>query len=132
MITFLFRLVDPNFKMQSKMMDEVPLVFKGLGYPFGISKTALSAVGSPHTWPALLASLSWLIELLDYDQEASEAKDEEYREHGSAAEEMFFEYLRSAYESFLSGDDEVYNALEQVRKSQRSGKTTATQLNSSE
>lgn len=112
-VTFLFRLVDPNFKMQSKMVDEVPIVFKGLGYPFGISKTALSAVGSPHTWPALLASLSWLIELLDYDQEASEAKDEEYREHGSAAEEMFFEYLRSAYDSFLSGDDDAYTALEQ-------------------
>ena len=33
-------------------------------YPFSISKTALVAVGSPHTWPSLLASLIWLVDLL--------------------------------------------------------------------
>lgn len=39
--------------------DEVPLVFKRLRYPFQISKSALQAVGSPHTWPGLLAALAW-------------------------------------------------------------------------
>jgi SMC interacting uncharacterized protein involved in chromosome segregation len=44
----------------------VPAFFKKLKYPFQISKTALVAVGSPHTWPTLLGALVWLAELLAY------------------------------------------------------------------
>ena len=114
-VKFLFRIVDPNYECTKKMVDEVPLVFKGLGYPFGISKTGLSAVGSPHTWPALLSSLTWLIELLEYDMQAQAAKSQELEkgEGAAEAEHNFYEYLRSAYESFMSGDDKMYQQLEQ-------------------
>ena len=81
-VTFLWRGIDPNLKFtttdtrqQSKeFQKKIPFLFKQFGYPFNISKTALSAVGSPHTWPALLASLTWLIELLNYD---FDCKDDE-------------------------------------------------------
>lgn len=63
-VSFLFRQVDPHFKFSGPVENEIPIIFKGLRYPFGISKTGLTAVGSPHTWPALLGSLTWLIELL--------------------------------------------------------------------
>ena len=72
--SFLFRQIDSNFKFQKSMINEVPLMFKGLHYPFSISKTALSAAGSPHTWPYLLACLTWLIELLSYDEESEKSK----------------------------------------------------------
>ena len=48
-----------------KFEDDVANMFKTLGYPFNISKTALVAAGSPHTWPSLLLAITWLIELLD-------------------------------------------------------------------
>ena len=48
-----------------KFEDDVAMMFKTLGYPFNISKTALVAAGSPHTWPSLLLAITWLIELLD-------------------------------------------------------------------
>lgn len=42
-------------------------------YPFTLSKTSLTAVGSPTTYPAILAALGWLVELLIYDAAACEA-----------------------------------------------------------
>ena len=62
--------VDPHAKNVGKMEDEVPALFKRLRYPFAISKSALFAVGSPHTWPGLLAALAWLVELLCYEEKA--------------------------------------------------------------
>ena len=73
---FLFRQADENFKFGSKTEDDVPTVFKQLRYPFQISKSALYAVGSPHTWPSLLTALTWLVQIFIYEEEAgrNEAK----------------------------------------------------------
>ena len=62
--------VDPYMKIVGKMEDEVPAFFKRMRYPFAISKSALFAVGSPHTWPGLLAALVWLTDLLYYTEKA--------------------------------------------------------------
>ena len=74
-------------------------------YPFTISKTALTAVGSPHTWPALLACLTWFIELLEYDELITSEGDSD-----EAA--FFFGYLQQAYGTFLSGDDDACAELD--------------------
>ena len=107
---FLFRLLDGSYSMVSRMEEEVPLVFKALRYPFGISKTGLTAVGSPHTWPALLASIAWLLELLEYDQRVRES--EEDGEGAGGDERFFFNYLQSSYAAFLSGDDDAFESLD--------------------
>ena len=64
--------VDPhlNAKLLGKVEDDIPALYKRLRYPFQISKSALFAVGSPHTWPGLLAALAWLAELLSYHEKA--------------------------------------------------------------
>ena len=69
---FLLRQVDPHIKAFGKIEDDVPTLFKQLRYPFQISKSALFAVGSPHTWPGLLAALAWLVELLNYSEKAEQ------------------------------------------------------------
>lgn len=71
---FLFRQADENFKFGSKTEDDVPTVFKQLRYPFQISKSALYAVGSPHTWPSLLTALSWLVQMYIYEEEAGRSE----------------------------------------------------------
>lgn len=68
--------MDPNVRFAAKPEEDVPGLFKRLGYPFQISKSALSAVGSPHTWPGLLAALTWLVELLTYDATAEESRNQ--------------------------------------------------------
>lgn len=66
--------VDPNVKFAAKWEDEVAVLFKRLGYQFPISKSALQAVGSPHTWPGLLAALAWVVELLNYEERAEASR----------------------------------------------------------
>ena len=77
MVEFLYRLIDPNYETGDKKPEEaIPAIFKSLAYPFAISKTALYAVGSPHTWPALLGALTWLVELITYQEQIEEAEAE--------------------------------------------------------
>lgn len=64
MVRFLFKQVDATFEFSAKFEEDVVLQFRNLRYPFPISKTSLAAVGTPHTWPTLLLSIMWLIELL--------------------------------------------------------------------
>lgn len=47
-----------------------------------VSKSALFAVGAPHTWPGLLAALSWLTEMLNYEEKASIARADTFDEGG--------------------------------------------------
>jgi kinetochore protein NDC80 len=65
---FLFKQYDPNYKFTGKFEDEMITMFKYLGYPFNICKSNISAVGSPHAWPTLLACIMWLVELLNYNE----------------------------------------------------------------
>ena len=64
--------MDPNLnpKALGKLEDDVPALYKRLRYPFQLSKSVLFAVGSPHTWPGVLAALAWLTELLLYQEKA--------------------------------------------------------------
>lgn len=101
---WLFQRFDPSLKAFGKVEDEVPLFFKRLNYPFQLSKSALFAVGSPHSWPSVLAALSWLVELLNYDDRAEDAAAAQFDEQ-QRSERQFFAYASTAYRYFLAGDD---------------------------
>ena len=132
-VTFMLRQVDPLFQEHStggsskdgntimmKLEDEVAMNFKALGYPFTISKTALVAAGSPHTWPTLLAALAWLMELLEILQEDTndEVDIQEAKPFATLDElemttdKVFFTYMGKAYTAFLQGDEEMQVQLE--------------------
>ncbi|SPR01350.1 unnamed protein product (mitochondrion) [Plasmodiophora brassicae] len=104
-LTFLARHIDPNFNFDpsnQSWVEDFPIFFETIGYPFKISKRSLLSVGSPHTWPSLLAALVWLIDLLGY-MEKVEGREQESRE--AAGEKMFYCYLTTAYVKFLDGAD---------------------------
>ena len=63
---FLYSQIDPTYEFGKKFEDEVPALLKGIRYPYAgdISKSSLLAVGSIHAWPALLAMLNWIVELI--------------------------------------------------------------------
>lgn len=120
-VTFMLRKVDPSFQDGTlKMEDEVAMNFKAMGYPFGVSKTALVAAGSPHTWPTLLAALTWLatrIQCMDA-LTAAQQQDENQTGHFDSLEELetetdryFFKYLSASYSAFLKGDEKLRDEL---------------------
>lgn len=89
------------------MEDDVPFIFRAYGYPFQINKSALYAAGSPHSWPALLAALAWLVQLLNY-------KDTIQHPEGASwfGMDPGFEFVEQSYQCFLRGDDAAVEALE--------------------
>ncbi|KAI0559772.1 kinetochore protein NDC8 [Gracilaria domingensis] len=114
---FLVRRLDPTYNFIKRFEDEIPALLRGLGYPFSISKSALSAVGSPHTWPTLLGVLTWLVNMLKYSeayiaaQASGSTMDPQARR-----EKMFSENTELAYDQFLKGADtfpELDEELEQ-------------------
>jgi kinetochore protein NDC80 len=78
----------------------------------------MQAVGTMHTWPTLLASITWIVELLTYDEEVQSAQAGQdpalaAADDERAEEKLLFEYLGTAYKAFLDGDDDRYAELEQ-------------------
>jgi kinetochore protein NDC80 len=118
-VAFLARKVDPGAPplTLAHFVEEVPALFRRLRYPFPLQKSALLAVGSPGTWPAVVAALAWLVELLRYDEAAqTAAAPVSLRDvpGGGGAEESraFFELCTASYTHFLAGDDERVDELD--------------------
>lgn len=119
-VTFMLRLVDPSFQQDGSMKieDEIAMSFKAMGYPFPVSKTALVAAGSPHTWPSLLAALTWLMDTIQCQKFCALDADDDPG-HFDSLEELedktdkaFFNYLSEAYTAFLRGDEQLTEQLE--------------------
>lgn len=117
-MTFLVRRIDPNFEFGPNFEEDVKTYLRLFGYPFGISKAALTAVGSPHTWPSLLAALVWLVEFLVYDEEkrkcenAAPSQLDALIDGMDGEEKVFYKFTSEAYLAFLGGDDN-YAMLDQ-------------------
>lgn len=129
-VAFLAARVDPGAPaLSGRVEEEVPALFKRLRYPFAVPRSALQAVGSPHTWPALLAALAWLVELLQYDEQAGRGGGGggAFREAGApagqeASELPFFDSVADSYAAFLSGDDAAAEALDCRLEAQQQGR----------
>lgn len=123
--TFMLRKLDPSFQDSSsvKFEDEVAMNFKAMGYPYPISKTALVAAGSPHTWPALLAALTWLMEHLkcqEAEQNDGVVENQDDTKTFETMEELerktdkaFFRFLSDNYAAFLDGNQSLTEQLEE-------------------
>lgn len=132
-MTFLIRRIDPTFNTSSnvnarsdepplKFEEEVSLAYKTLGYPFPISKTGIVAVGAPHTWPALVAAIDWLVDMLGLiegesardwmDDPSTEEELYTLESNENRATRQFDAYLRESMPAFLTGREERCMELE--------------------
>jgi kinetochore protein NDC80 len=115
---FIIKYLDPSLlKNFAKIEEEIPQLYKRLRYPFTISKSNLTAVGSPHTWPSILAALSWVVELIEYCECAEKFRMEDADER-AAMDADFFEYVSESYQCFMSGDDERCDKIDAEKGSQ--------------
>ncbi|KAB7496106.1 Kinetochore protein NDC80-like protein [Armadillidium nasatum] len=65
---FIYQHINPKFTMSQRFEDEIPKILKALKvlkYPVQMPKSSFLNVGSPHTWPSVLAMLGWLIDLIN-------------------------------------------------------------------
>ncbi|XP_033106578.1 kinetochore protein NDC80 homolog [Anneissia japonica] len=117
---FVYAFLEPKFVMPAKHEEELPKIMKTLGYPFNISKSSLYTIGSPHTWPHLLAALHWLMELVKCGMSmrpeamlygcGDDIADEF---DGKTEAQVLYEFVESTYDAFLGGAD-TYEVEEQA------------------
>ena len=91
--------------------DDLIQALRVLGCPYKITRSALKAPGTPHSWPPLLSVLHWLTIFAQYcDAEASSA--------AQAPSNDLMIYTAQGYCHFLAGDDEAVEALDKEYQSQ--------------
>jgi len=116
-VSFLAQRIDTSFIITKGNEDDIPNLFKSLKYPFQISKKGLASVAAPHTWPCLLGSLVWLVELLTYMESNDSVCGSDFQNSENEAERLFFDFTVRAYGDFLEGEDDfspLQSELEQI------------------
>jgi kinetochore protein NDC80 len=110
MFQFLYHAIDPAYRFQKNIDQEVPPLLKQLRYPYerNISKSQLAAVGG-NNWFTFLGLLHWMMQVAKmmehysvgtYDEACIEAG------HDVSADRITFQFLSDAYRTWLSVDDD--------------------------
>ncbi|XP_053853155.1 kinetochore protein NDC80 homolog [Vidua macroura] len=112
--TFIYKFLCPSYELpDSKFEEEIPKVFKDLGYPFALSKSSMYTVGAPHTWPQIVAALVWLIDcvkLYNAIRENAPSFDDRQSwggetDDGIVHNKLFMDYCVKCYDLFMKGRD---------------------------
>lgn len=107
---FLYHCIDPAYRFQKTMDQEIPPLLKQLRYPFekNISKSQLGAVGGTN-WSTFLGLLHWMMQLTKMTESyAAGHYDDACAEAGfdTGADRITFQFLSDAYKSWLSVEDD--------------------------
>ncbi|KAH1178197.1 kinetochore protein NDC80 homolog [Mauremys mutica] len=122
--TFIYGFLCPYELPDSKFEEEIPRIFKELGYPFALSKSSMYTVGAPHTWPQIVAALIWLIDCVKLYSAMRENTPfdegqtwEGETEDGIVHHKLFMDYTVKCYEHFMKGGDtfEEFDAEVQLK-----------------
>jgi kinetochore protein NDC80 len=116
---FLFKQVDPNFPVSEDVIadEDIITMFRQLGYPTPISKSNIVSAGTMHAWPHLMAALTWLIELLSYD-EAVSSEATRTEESDETSDAFMHQFMGSSYIVYMKGED---SKVEELREEFMSG-----------
>eukprot|EP00210_Caulerpa_lentillifera_P005785 g5531.t1 len=105
-----------------KIEELVPYVLKSLGYPIAVSKSALSAPGSTHSWPQIILALDWFVTMIQISITTSETLQssagqdlmqiEEAEDNQMLDAAKTFEWLCESYSKYMDFDDEGCNEVD--------------------
>ena len=112
MFQWLYHRIDPSYRFQKNIDQEVPPILAQLRYPYqkSITKSSLSAVGSQNSWHLFLGLLHWMMQLAQMlDGYAANSYDEACVEAGVdvTSDRIVFEFLSKAYRDWLSMDEDA-------------------------
>ena len=109
---WLYKRLDPGYRFQKSVDNEVPPILKQLRYPYAwqITKSQLGAVGSQTSWRTFLGLLHWMMQLAQMlDNFRRGAYDDACMDAGVdvSGDRIVFRFLFGAYQDWLAiGDDE--------------------------
>ncbi|KAI8965075.1 HEC/Ndc80p family-domain-containing protein [Daldinia sp. FL1419] len=111
MFQWLYHRIDPSYRFQKNIDQEVPPILKQLRYPYekSITKSQISAVGGQN-WSTFLGLLHWMMQLAHmlegytcnrYDEACIESGIDVISDH------IVFDFLSSAYRDWLAMDEDA-------------------------
>jgi kinetochore protein NDC80 len=112
MFQWLYHRIDPSYRFQKNIDQEVPPIMQQLRYPYqkSITKSALSAVGSQNSWHLFLGLLHWMMQLAQMlEGYSTNQYDDACAETGVdvSGDRIIFDFLSRAYQDWLSMDDDA-------------------------
>jgi len=112
MFQWLYHRIDPSYRFQKSIDQEVPPILIQLRYPYHklITKSSLSAVGSANSWHLFLGLLHWMMQLAQMlEGYAANQYDDACAESGVdvSGDRIIFHFLSSAYRDWLSMDEDA-------------------------
>ncbi|PBP20653.1 HEC/Ndc80p family protein, partial [Diplocarpon rosae] len=112
MFQWLYHRIDPSYRFQKSVDQEVPPILIQLRYPYAktITKSSLAAVGSANSWHLFLGLLHWMMQLaVMLDGYGANHYDDACAESGVDVngDRIIFGFLSGAYRDWLSMDDDA-------------------------
>jgi kinetochore protein NDC80 len=112
MFQWLYHRIDPSYRFQKGIDQEVPPILVQLRYPYQkmITKSSLSAVGSQNSWHLFLGLLHWMMPLAQMlDGYGANQYDDACAETGVdvSGDRIIFGFLSGAYRDWLSMDEDA-------------------------
>jgi kinetochore protein NDC80 len=112
MFQWLYHRIDPSYRFQKGIDQEVPPILVQLRYPYqkSITKSSLSAVGSQNSWHLFLGLLHWMMQLAQMlDGYGANQYDDACAETGVdvSGDRIIFGFLSGAYRDWLSMDEDA-------------------------
>lgn len=111
MFQWLYHRIDPSYRFQKNIDQEVPPILKQLRYPYerSITKSQIAAVGGQN-WSTFLGLLHWMMQLAQMlDGYAANQYDDACLEAGVdvSGDHIIFEFLSNAYRDWLAMDEDA-------------------------
>lgn len=111
MFQWLYHRIDPSYRFQKSIDQEVPPILKQLRYPFerSITKSQIAAVGGQN-WSTFLGVLHWMMQLAQMlDGYAHGRYDDACMDSGVdiSGDRIIFDFLSTGYKDWLAMDEEA-------------------------
>ncbi|KAL6850057.1 hypothetical protein ACP4OV_020684 [Aristida adscensionis] len=94
----------PLREKEAAFEDDLLFFIRLLGCPYKLTRSALKAPGTPHSWPPLLSVLHWLTLYVRASEDDAAATP-------PLSNDVFL-YTTQAYAHFISGDDSAVEAID--------------------
>jgi kinetochore protein NDC80 len=111
MFQWLYHRIDPSYRFQKNIDQEVPPILKQLRYPYerSITKSQIAAVGGQN-WSTFLGLLHWMMQLAQMLEGFScNRYDDACMESGVdvSGDHIIFDFLSQAYRDWLAMDEDA-------------------------
>ncbi|KAI0477670.1 HEC/Ndc80p family protein [Xylariaceae sp. FL0804] len=111
MFQWLYHRIDPSYRFQKNIDQEVPPILKQMRYPYekSITKSQIAAVGGQN-WSTFLGLLHWMMQLAQMlEGYATSRYDEACMESGIdvSGDRVIFDFLSTAYRDWLAMDEDA-------------------------